>query len=206
MIRGSSGWGSVARRMSMGGLGISVLAACLAAEPLEPDRTATIIEALTRLGPEKVEANPKLKEALGKVLEATRGTSQFVELIRDFEIKSQDPELLEIAVKNPNTSTGAEAARLILGNQNFELLKTSLADTNAAKIAEALGNTGKKEIVPLLAPLLANPARDTALRQQAVRSLAQVQEGAAALIQLAKEQKLPDDVRLTAASELNNVR
>ena len=206
MIRGFSGWGSAARRMSMGGLGISVLAACLAAEPLEPDRTATIIEALTRLGPEKVEANPKLKEALGKVLEATRGTSQFVELIRDFEIKSQDPALLEIAVKNPNTSTGAEAARLILGNQNFELLKTSLADTNAAKIAEALGNTGKKEIVPLLAPLVANPARDTALRQQAVRSLAQVQEGAAALIQLAKELKLPDDVKWTAASELNNVR
>src|SRR2546422_6177456 len=112
----------------------SVASACLAAEPLEPERVATVIEALTRLGPEKVETNPKLKEALGKVLEATRGTPQFVELVRDFKIKNQDPALLEIAAKNPSNSTGLEAARLIVANHNFELLKTALTGANAVKV------------------------------------------------------------------------
>ena len=37
MIRGVSGWGLAARRMSMGGLGLSVLASCLAAEPRSPE-------------------------------------------------------------------------------------------------------------------------------------------------------------------------
>ena len=64
-----------------GWLGLPVLITALAGEPLEPDRVATMIEALTRLGPEKVNANPKLKEALEKVLEATKGTPQFVELM-----------------------------------------------------------------------------------------------------------------------------
>jgi len=64
MIRGVSGWTSVARRSSVFWLVFSFVLAGLAAEPLEPDRVTTVIEALTRLGPEKVEANPKLKEAL----------------------------------------------------------------------------------------------------------------------------------------------
>ncbi|PYK57447.1 MAG: hypothetical protein DME21_17270, partial [Verrucomicrobia bacterium] len=82
-----------------GWLGLSVLISALAGELLEPDRFATMIEALTRLGPEKVNANPKLKEALEKVLEATKGTPQFVELVRDFNVKDQDATLLELAVR-----------------------------------------------------------------------------------------------------------
>ena len=111
----------------MGWLALSFMAARLAAEPIEPERVATVIEALTRLGPEKVEANPKLKEALGKVLQATKGTPQFVELVRDFKIQDQDPALLDFAARNPNSSSGAEAIRLILAKRNFALISGLLA-------------------------------------------------------------------------------
>ena len=195
-----------ARRTSICWLVFSLVIAGLAVEPLEPERVTTIIEALTRLGPEKVEANPKLKEALGKVLEATKGTPRFVELVRDFHIKDQDPALLEIAVNNPDNSTGVEATRLILASRNSGLLTSSLAGTNAVKVSEALGNTGDKAIVPLLEPIVADSTRNVALRKQAVHALAQVQEGAVSLLKLAKEQKLTEDVKLVAASELNNVR
>src|SRR6266496_2018787 len=127
--------------MIHGVLAFCLLLAGLAAEPLDPERVTTIIEALTRLGPEKVEANPKLKETLGKVLEATKGTPRFVELVRDFHIKDQDPALLEIAVGNPNNSAGVEAARLVLAGRNSKLLATSLAGANAVQVAVALGNT-----------------------------------------------------------------
>ena len=187
-------------------LGFWLLVAGQAAEPLDPERVTTVIEALTRLGPEKVEANPKLKEALGKVLEATRGTPRFVELVSLFHIQDQDSALLEIAVKNPNNSTGVEAARLILASRNSNLLSSSLAGTNAVKFVEALGSTGDKQIVPWLEPIVADSTRNVALRKQAVRALVQVQEGAALLLKLAKEQKLPEDVKLIAGSELNNVR
>src|SRR5439155_9327457 len=137
-------------------LAFCLLVAGLAAEPLEPERVTTVIEALTRLGPEKVEGNPKLKEALAKVLEATKGTSRFVELVRDFHITDQDPALLEIAVNNPNNSTGVDATRLILASRNTKLLASSLAGTNAVEVAEALGHTGDKQIVPLLEPIVAD--------------------------------------------------
>lgn len=204
MTRAVSGWESVARWTSIWVFSLGVVG--LGAEPLEPERVTTIIEALTRLGPEKVEANPKLKEALGQVLEATRGTPRFIELVRDFHVTNQEPALLDIAVANPYNSAGVEATRLILASGNLELLKNSLAGTNAIHVTEALGNTGEKQIVPLLEPIIVDSTRNGALRKQAVRALAQVHEGAATLLKLAKEQKLPDDLKRAAASELNNVR
>jgi putative heme-binding domain-containing protein len=47
--------------------------------------------------------------------------------------------------------------------------------------------------------------RDVLLRKEAVRALAKVKDGAMALLELAKAQKLPDDLTLTAATELNSV-
>ena len=197
---------AAARRTFFRWFGFSLLAPTLFAQRLEPDRVDTVIEALTRLGPEKVNADPKLKEALRMVLEATKGTSQFVELVRDFGIRDQNPTLLDVAIKNSNNSTGAEAARLVIESRDFALLKNSLDSTNALTTVKVLGNTDDKRIVPLLEPLVADLKRDAALRKQAVRSLAQVQEGAASLLKLAKQEKLPDDLKFIATSELNNVR
>src|SRR5947208_484352 len=65
-------------------LAVTIHAVCCFAQTPDADRIGVMIEALNRLNPEQVNANPKLKAALDKVLEATRGTPQFVELIRKF--------------------------------------------------------------------------------------------------------------------------
>src|SRR5688572_3277328 len=169
-------------------------------------RVAIAREALSRLKGMDLEANPGVKTAVLKVLDQTRGTEQFVEIVRDFNIKDQDAALLEFAIRNPASSAGVEAARLILNGPNAALLKQSLAGTNAINITEALGNTGENRIVPLLAPIITNAARELGLRQQAVRALAQVRPGAAALLELAEAQRLPADLALTASAALNNVR
>src|SRR6266480_266483 len=193
-------------------LGCHLLAWTFAAAGAEPDkqnesnRTAIAAEALSRLKGIDLDASPGVKAAVEKVLDQARGTPQFVEIVRDFNIKDRDAELLDIAVKNPNNSTGVAATRLILANRHFQLLTTLLAGTNAIKVIEALGNTGENGIVPLLEPMVADMKRDVALRKQAVRSLAQTQEGAAALLKLARDQKLPEDLKWVAGSELNNVR
>jgi putative heme-binding domain-containing protein len=182
--------------------------AALAQTP-DTNRINVIIEALTRLTPEQVNANPRLKTALDKVLEATRGTPQFVELVKKFQRKDQNPGLLTAAIQNATNSTGVEALRLILDNGGIDLVKRSLDDTNAANAAataQLLGNSGERQIVPLLEPLVTDAAHDIVVRKQAVRSLAQIQEGAAFLLRLAKADKLADDLKFTASTELGNVR
>jgi putative heme-binding domain-containing protein len=182
------------------------LAICAAAQAAEPDKAAIAVEALSRLKGLDLEANPSVKAAVMRVIHSTRGTPQFVELVRDFKIKDQDAALLDFAMAHPSDSTAAEAMRLILANQNIAILEKALRGAESAKAVEPLGNTGEKQILPLLEPLITDTTRDTAARHRAVHALAQVQDGAAYLLRLAQQDKLPEDLKLTASSELNAVR
>jgi len=171
----------------------------------DADRTAMAVEALSRLQGMDLSQNPKLKEAVLRVLEKTRGTANFVKLVRQFKLADQDAGLLEVAAQNPGKDTGVEAMRLILANKNLALVRSALEGTNvvtAARIAEALGNTGQNDAVKLLEPLLSDSHRDLALREQAVRSLARSLAGANTLLRLAKEEKLSADLKPAAVSEL----
>ena len=186
-----------------------LLALSVVAQPIDPEKLNTMIEALTRLGPEAVNGNPKLKEALGKVLAATRGTPQFVQLVEQFKLADQNPGLIEVAVRHPSAEAGVTALRLVLASGDTAALSTVLTgkDTTAAtKLVEALGNTNAKQLAGLLLPLIPDLARDASLRKQAVRALARTQDGAAGLLRLAGEDKLPADLRFTAGVELNSVR
>lgn len=186
--------------------GRTIVVARAADSAPDSNRTAIAVEALSRLKGMDLAANPAVRQAVLKVLEQTRGTPQFVELVRDFKLPDQEAALLEYAAQHPDSSAGTEAMRLVLNGPNSGLLPTSLAGTNVPAIIEALGNTGENGIVPLLLPLVTDPARDVATRKQAVRALAQVQTGAADLLQLAGEKKLPAELKLAASSALNHVR
>jgi putative heme-binding domain-containing protein len=175
----------------------------------EPDRTAIAIEALSRLKGMDIEANPSLKAAVLKVLESTRGTPNFVKIVTDFQLSGQNAGLLEVALQHPTDENGVEAMRLVLASHDLAQLNDALRGTNstvAAREIEALGNTHDKEILPLLLPLVTDETRDVSIRRQTIRSLAQVQEGASALLQLAEQDKIPNNLKFTTTTELNAVR
>ena len=187
-------------------LGLCLAVTAAAAEPIPPERLTLMIEALTRLSPEQVNDNPRLQTALGKVLDATRGTAQFVKLVQQFKATNQNAGLVEFAVQNPADESGVAALKLVLAAQDTTLLQTALAGTNAVRAVEALGNARDRQTIPLLLPLVTDAKRDAATRKAAVRALVQVQEGAAELLRLAREDRLGAEVKFVASTELNNVR
>ncbi len=181
-------------------------AICAATQAADPDKAAIAVEALSRLKGLDLEGNPSMKAAVLRVIDSTKGTPQFVELAREFKIKDRDDALLQFAMAHPSDSAAADAMRLILAHKNLAVVEKALRGADSAKVVEPLGNTGEKQIVPLLEPLLTDHTVAIAARQRAVHALAQVQEGAAALLRLAKEKKLPEELKLLASSELNSVR
>lgn len=173
------------------------------------DRNAIALEALSRLDAAAAEADPVLKEALLKVLEANRGRAEFVQLVKQFRLTGQERGLVLVASNLPRDAAGVEAARLVLIGKELELLTSVLSGGNAvqaAGLAEALGNTADKRAVPLLLPLVSDSQRDANVRKQAVRSLARTHEGASELVALAKKDALPAEVRFVATTELNTAR
>lgn len=172
----------------------------------DAEKTALAVEALGRLQGVDISSNPKLKDAVFRVLEKTRGTANFVKLVQQFKLTGQEAGLLEVAASQPSEQSGVEAIRLLLAGEDKSALKAALAGTNAVRVVEALGSCADKRAVPLLMPLLTDAKRGMALRQQAVKSLARTAEGAGELLLLAKAGKLDEALKPLATMELSNVR
>jgi len=202
-------------RLALAGLlavliGFSPQHALYGAEPAPPKaedaRTSINLEALSRLKGIDLESNAAIRAVVLKILDQVRGTPQFVEIVRDFNVHGQTAGLLEAAEKDPAGPIGAEAARLLLRGEELATVKLALNDTNAEGLIEALGNTGEKATVPLLLPIVTDTGRSVAVRKKAVQALAKTREGAAGLLDLARAKTLPEDLKPTASQEINNVR
>ena len=192
--------------------GIAALACCHASgadADADSAKTALAVEALGRLQGVDINANPKLKEAVLRVLVKVKGTANFVKLVQQFKLTGQNAGLLEVAIAQPADEGGVEAMRLLLASGDRAVVQAALDGTNsvaATRTAEALGNTAEKQVVKFLMPVLTDARHDLALRKQAVRSLAKTSDGASEVLKLAKDGKLSEDVTFTASTELNAVR
>lgn len=181
----------------------TVLGLTLLAAPAADNSVA--IEALSRLKGMDLEANPALKTAVLRVVDSTRGTAQFVDLVRDFKLKDQEAPLLDYALAHPQESAAAEATRLVLDQPDLAILRKTLAGAKAAVLAGLLGAANDRRGVPLLDALVGDSAKDSALRLASVRALARTREGATTLLKRAQRGQLSDDLKTIASSELSHV-
>lgn len=186
---------------------ISLLAgATWAATPEEQAAINTRVEALTRLQNVNLEEKPAIKGAVLKVLEQTRGTPNFVKLVQHFQLSGQNAGLIEAAVNNPKDESGVAAIRMVLASRDVKSIQEALGTTNVAdavRLIDVLGNSKVRQTVTLFEPLLLDDKKNIEVRRAAVRALAQTPEGANRLLALAKQDKLPEQLKFLAASELN---
>ncbi|MCC6235030.1 MAG: c-type cytochrome [Verrucomicrobiales bacterium] len=182
-------------------LGTTAISKAGAEDGATPASNAAL-EALQRLKGLDLEANPTLKEAVMRVVDGTRGTAVFVELVRDFQIQGQDPGLLDVAAKIPETAAASEALRLILAREDGkEVVGKAVQDADAPRrmaLLSALASTSDPKAVPLLTRVLGAPTSTTAQRALAVRGLAGTEAGANALLTLGRQGSLDDTARQTA--------
>lgn len=165
------------------------------------------LEALKRLQGVDLEANPALKAAVLKLVQATRGTPQFVDLVEQFKLAGQNEGLREVALKFPADEAGVKAIRMILDSGDPSLIAAALksGDQAALPCVRVLGNTRLPGVNELVLPLLAAEASSDALRREVVKALAKNEAGARQLLTLAGDGRLVDEVKLTAAMALSQV-
>ena len=187
----------------------AVMCAVVSSAFAQPDdRTALAVEAVTRLQNVDLSQNAKLKETVFKLLDRTRGRPEFLRLVKHFELKGQQAGLLDLAIAQPADEAGVEAMRLVLAEDSQKLIEEKLAGESKTAVAltQALGNSGSKEAVRLLLPIVRNESSGLALRREAVRGLAKTEPGATALVQIAKSEQLSDELKTTASLELSKAR
>lgn len=175
----------------------------------DQEKVNLAVEALTRLQTTNLDEKPTVKAAVDRLLEKARGTPNYVKLVRYFGLQDKNVGLIEVAINNPDNDSGVEAIRLVLASKDPAPLKSAVEGTNVAnavRLIQAIGNAKEKRSVPLLEPLVSNEAKNIEIRRAAVRALAQTQDGASLLLSMARAEKLPDNLKFIAASELNAAR
>lgn len=178
-----------------------------AAEPMA-GANSTAVEALRRLKGMDLEANPAVKGALLRVVEASRGTPLFVEWVRDFRLKGEEAGLLDVAARHPGDPSAGEAMRLALKSAGLDLLRRAIREQPDRKEAwiQVGASLSEPALQPLLLEVLGDEGAALPLRATAVRGLARTEAGAKEVLRVARAGQLDENLRNTATFSLAQSR
>ncbi|HEX6925224.1 MAG TPA: PVC-type heme-binding CxxCH protein [Longimicrobiaceae bacterium] len=170
-----------------------------------PDRDAIAALALMHLTPEMAAGDGRVASALRRALDAVRGTERFVQLAERYEARERANELVDLALAQPDSSAGIQAARLALNWGAADGFASALAGDDEARTERAtlvLGAAGSTEAVELLQNTVTATDRPLSLRRAAVQALGRTQSGERQLLELVRQRSLPADLEPAAAAVL----
>lgn len=164
-------------------------------------------ESIARLGGD-VASNPQYKVALDRVLTAQKGTSNYVRLVDTMNLKDRYPDLLELAIANPEQQLGVEAATVLLRKEQWELLGKSIAGDAPRALATVtvLGLSTDGKAVGLLMAPVKDAQAPIDIRRAAAKAMGNIRYGAQEMAKLAGEGKVPAELKDVVAAALHGAQ
>lgn len=145
---------------------------------------------------------PAVREKLNSVLTQFKGKLEFVELAEVHKLENRAPDLLEMALQYPDSTSGREAAGLLLKWNRLDLLKGVILSARRNDIAalikclrSQINHAGSLE---LMETIMTDSTLDVEIRTMAVRSFAGPWRSEDFLLTLAKENKIPKELQVAA--------
>jgi len=121
--------------------------------------------------------------------------------------QGQSAALLDAALANLTDPLANEALKLVLaGGEAAKLFDDVLAGPQAEKLVTLLGTSSEPRIINRLTQIATKANGSLPSRRAAIQALARSQTGAQAIIQLAKNNELPQDLKGSATTALNLVQ
>lgn len=149
------------------------------------------------------------KSTIDDVLKASVGTQEYLNLLRQYEITTENAQVLNMVVNNGNTPVGVDAARLLFqlgkGNDLKNAVSVNEAD-NALNVLDALGMVGNTESLEILSQIALSESYSMSVRNKAVEMMGKSRVGQSRVMELLKSSKLPADLISSAVAGLSGSR
>ncbi|MEO6187202.1 MAG: c-type cytochrome, partial [Ginsengibacter sp.] len=158
------------------------------------DNTDFNLLVLHDLDPAVAQKSSIAKAALEKVLRATYGSPAYINLVRQYKLKSENPRLQKLALAKYNEPEGVEAVRLLIESGDKDVLKKMLSQSHgdsASMFITVLGKTGYTETIDLLQNVLLSNSYDTGMRSKAAQMIGKSYGGEDRVIDLLKNNMVP---------------
>ncbi len=138
-----------------------------------PQQGDITLLALNHLSTESVKKSPRLKRALQSSLEEVKGSKEYLELIKRYELKEYNTDLLTLALEKPGETIGGEAAQLLLalGGEKAmkDVAKNGDQDQKEALI-QALKQVNNASSFDVLQAIILDADQPLSIQKEAVRA------------------------------------
>ncbi|MGV8879602.1 MAG: PVC-type heme-binding CxxCH protein [Sphingobacteriaceae bacterium] len=149
---------------------------------------------LHHLSPNDVKQSSITQNALQGVLKSEYGTERYLELVNQYEVKSEMPRLMELILSKSGDQLAAGAVKQYLAFGGEEALKNILTGKDSVKINSlltAFGDVGYEQTLNMTQQVLLSNNYSKSLRKTAALSLGRTYGGEHRVMDLIKGKKLP---------------
>jgi putative membrane-bound dehydrogenase-like protein len=164
--------------------------------------------ALKHMDPSSIRMTPALAAKLDEVLREYENKIEYIEVINAFDLRSRAPSLMAIALRQPDSPVAREALGTLVKWDQINMLRhvfeTGDAGTQIALAKLAQGHMYDPRIITLMESVVLDSLRDLDIRKQALRSFGGNGESEGRLLELAKENKIPDTLAYIATGIFQN--
>ena len=150
-------------------------------------------------------ASPKVKAAVGRFLEASRGSKEYFDFLDRYKLPEEKDKLLEFALNKAGTAEGADAFKALIKLGQIEAVKSSIATAAPAKVGallDSLSLTQNREAAELVFGVVKDAKSTPELKSAAVRALGKSRNGENVLLAAVKKNELPQGLNLVAGEVL----
>ncbi|MEJ7737268.1 MAG: PVC-type heme-binding CxxCH protein [Chitinophagaceae bacterium] len=144
-----------------------------------------------------VNGSPIAQNAIKDVLRSVDGTSEYLELVRKYEISSENPRLLALAMANANERLGRDAAGTLFQLKGGQLAQNVIMGKDTARtlqVLSAISRLGGKESIDMLEAVTLSKSYPLSIRSSAAEMIGRSQSGEDRVLALLKTKKVPQEL------------
>ncbi len=144
-----------------------------------------------------VKQSPVAQKALIRVIASVKETPEYIELVKRYEVRSENPNLLQLAIHKKNEGTGRDAAGLLLalGGKQLAWNVINGKDTTQTKaLLTALSGVGSKESIDMIQTVALSNKYLADIRKDAAGKIGRSSDGEERVIEILKNKKVPQEL------------
>ena len=137
------------------------------------------------------------QNALKNVLQSVNGTDEYNELVERYEVKTENENLLKLALTKPNRSVGRNAAGILLKLGGSKLAWNVINGKEEAQkdsLLIALARVGSKSSIDILQTVALSPKYSMPLRKKAAQKIGNSWSGEERVLEILKTKKAPSEL------------
>lgn len=151
-------------------------------------------------------ASPKVKDAVGRFLNANRGSQPYFDFLERFNVAEEGPRLLEFGIAKAGTAEAATAFKTLVKMGQVEAIKAAIlaaAPDKFGPLLDTLAISQSREAAAVILQVAQDPKSTADQKSIAVRSLGKSRNGEMVLLEAVQQNQLPVEGRLAASQMLN---